>query len=154
MGKRKTTFRLIIGVDPGNDCSGIAVFLDGAYADSRHGSPWTTDLTWALTPQPSASLRCYVEVPQNGTHTSRGGVHWAAGMVVSQILETRELARKDLRKVKPSIWRKGLGFSVCLSKKRAVEEARRYHPAVVDHNEAEAILIAAYGVLDSGGELQ
>lgn len=53
--------------------------------------------------------RVVIEVPQNGTHDSRGGVHFAAGMAVGALVSKFErIKRRMLLKVKPSEWRRAI----------------------------------------------
>ena len=108
---------LVVGIDPGNDAAGISFWVDGEYVSSRALRPWADD-AGEYIPAPlfmrgaAAKWRIYVEVPQNGTHASRGGVHWAGGMLVAQLLDViPELLRRHVKKITPNTWRKGLGLA-------------------------------------------
>lgn len=141
----------IVAIDPGNDATGIALYEDGVLLFSEVLCPWT---------EPPADEvgddridRLYVEVPQSGTHDSRGGVHFAAGMVVGLLASYGAVTRSRVTKVTPNQWRRGLDLlTKGVGKPYYVLEARKVPGAerVEDHNEAEAILIGKYACLMEG----
>lgn len=147
--------KILISIDPGNTSAGVAYFVDGTYAASQTVNPWDGPLTApeclleVLAHAEGTKIAVFVEVPQNGTHDSRGGVHWAAGMVVASL--PVRIKRHWVTKVKPLQWRRGSGLPVDLSKERSVELAESLSGRKVDsHDEAEAILIGAYGCTELG----
>lgn len=99
----------VVGVDPGNKACGV-VRLFGSVARWYYGSPWDLikeDQLLEYEPAVVGSVGTrlcpvYVEVPQNGTHNSRGGVHWAGG-ILARTLCVKE--PNHLRKVQPRAWR-------------------------------------------------
>lgn len=158
---------VVVGIDPGNESAGVCLWAptlplpEGGHAYepvvSWTMSPWQATFvapTWMQ--EPSIDLRhvAYVEVPQNGTHKSRGGVHWAAGMIVGRLLPAMGLRRGDVTKVTPSRWRRAVfrktpddykAEAVALCRLLGLE------PRSVD--EAEAVCIGLAGVLLSGGQV-
>ena len=146
---------LIIGIDPSNTATGIAFWRDGECIASGVLNPWKNVPPWVDHEGP---VNVYVEVPQNGTHKSRGGVHWAAGMVMGHLAERFFIPRSRVRKITPSTWREKVLGDAKATKQDAVKAAETYLPPArrkgLTHDEAEAILIGAYGVLDRGGEIR
>jgi hypothetical protein len=140
----------VVGIDPGNDSAGIAFLYDGAYSASETRNPWSGGALW-MPPRswlagPEARAKVFVEVPQNGTHKSRGGVHFAAGLIVGQ--SALEIRRQDVIKVTPREWRTGLGLEDRgMGKGYFVAQAQAHFPSAVfdSDDEAEACLIALYG---------
>lgn len=133
----------IVAIDPGNDRTGFAVYEDGALVESDWFCPWDCP-----SPEHDAD-RVYLEIPQNGTHASRGGVREAGGMAIANL----NVRRPDVRRVTPNKWRAGLGLlTKGAGKPYYVLEARKVPGAeeVEDHNEAEAILIGKYACLMEG----
>lgn len=132
----------LLGIDPGNSVTGLSAFQDGVLEDSAWFDPWYMGLPGLAY---SPTDRIYVEVPQNGTHASRGGVHFAAGMVVGRLC----VRRRNVIRVTPSEWRKCLGLATRGKDKdyyvAACHDLVPGTDAVTDHNEAEAILIGLYG---------
>ena len=176
---------IIIGIDPSNECTGVSIWEGGRLLSSTHYNPWRDRLLDFLDfPTHWRGLvknRMYVEVPQHGTHTSRGGVHWAGGMVTAELLGLctdyegvftalqvgpPSKPGKYTKKITPDTWRRGWLHSVFSApstflagvvkgwtKDDALMYARRYKPEVESHDEAEAILIGAYGCIDRGIEI-
>lgn len=100
-----------------------------------------------VRPLHPSSLDVFVEVPQNGTHKSRGGVHWAAGMIVAKLLSDKwAIKRSRVHKVTPREWRGLLFGDEKTSKEKCVEWGRQYADCASD-DEAEAICIGEYGVM-------
>lgn len=142
----------VIGIDPGNDRAGISFWEDGRLLSSATvfaWNPWEVQsavpLRWLET---SARTILYVEVPQNGTHASRGGVHWAAGMLVAPLVDLLGVPRSRVVKVTPSVWRRGLGLPTRgQDKQRWIDAARAVPGAgqIASHDEAEAVLIGRFG---------
>lgn len=139
--------RLDVGIDPGNESAGVAVFVDGQYAFSStvHPRRWPTNFpVWDYD-----KIRLWVEVPQNGTHQSRGGVHWAAGMMEAHLSWTwKPIKKKDVRKVFPRQWR--AAFPPPRQGESYKEYAIRYVYQTYEeecdtHDRAEAVMIAKYG---------
>lgn len=142
-------------IDPGQNRTGIAIFANKDLFNSFWVDPWMGNLTshlsgygiYAAKKGSPASFRAVVEVPQHGTHQSRGGVHFGAGMVVADLVTLYGLKRNQVKRVKPSQWRKAIfGKAEGTSdewKERAVRKAIEMYEdyGLTDHNEAEAILL-------------
>lgn len=138
----------IVGIDPGNALSGISYWEDGYLIGSEVLNPWVD----AVRPPDSFLMRTihatFVEVSAHGTHRTREGIQWAGGMVVAHLMGSGlGIVRDRVVKVKPKVWRHGLGLTTGEPKEYYVSEARAYAPEVEDDNEAEAILIGCYGCL-------
>lgn len=138
---------IIIGVDPGNQLSGVSVWSSSRLVRSLSYNPWKNH---AFYPLPMDTAKVYVEVPQNGTHKSRGGVHWAAGMVVRNMMGPFNIRRLNVKKIYPRTWRAYLDLPLTGPKQVYIDAAREYAPDVEDDNEAEAILIGLYGAKKEG----
>ena len=150
------------GFDPGNKMSGVSLFLDEELLWSASVQPHK-DMVWDCDELFSDRMYntkqvVYCEVPQNGTHTSRGGVHWAGGMLLSSLNHklTKPVPRGNVRKVTPSRWRGWAGLPVRgtdeeTMKEISMERVRTQFgitPATDD--EAEAILIGYWGSVREG----
>lgn len=145
---------VVWGFDPGNASSGVAAFFRNELVwhstIEPHRAMW-----WGFDFEYPENARhvVYCEVPQNGTHTSRGGVNWAGGMLLSTLSHNLGLnvSRRNIRKVKPSQWRKWSGLPTKHVdedglKTLAIEAVKeRFDAEVESDDEAEAILIAAIG---------
>ena len=147
--------RLTIGVDPGNDSAGVPLWLDGRCLSSATVHPWTENapdlLEW---PEGVDEADVYVEVPQHGGHQSRGGVHWAAGMLVAQLCAQIRIRRGRVKKVRPDDWRMGALGTKDVTKKDAERAAKCYRKPINSHDEAEAVLIGMYGEIQKGNEIR
>ena len=145
---------MVWGIDPGNDRAGLAAFVDGSLAWHATVCPWDMGPAPAL-PEPRR-LRVYVEVPQNGTHKSRGGVHFAAGMLVDWLLRSGAapgLKRRWVRKVEPRKWWATHGIdpkSEVSTKDQALKKVS-WLAEVESDDEADAILIGIHGCVTESG---
>ena len=140
---------IVVGIDPGNKSSGVSVWEDGELEYSHTVDPW--NFGWETSmPRFDGDVRVYVEVPQNGTHKSRGGVHFAAGLILSSLGSRIRILRRHVTKVIPATWRKGVGRDITLTKEEAVTYALRFRGEITSHDEAEAILIGMYGTIQEG----
>lgn len=161
-----------VGVDPANKSAGVAMLADRgdgylptitmAFNPWDRGifpGPWEADF-WGLSSVTETSVarvpaRVFVEVPQNGTHKSRGGVHWAAGMIVGRLLPSLGFGRRNVRKLTPNEWRRTFFGRVPADSKASCvaffRELVGEDPGCDD--EAEALAIAVAGVLKDGREL-
>ena len=144
---------IIVGVDPSNTRTGVSVWNRGALVFSCSYDPWRDDPEDLEVHLVGLKIdKVWIEVPQNGTHKSRGGVQRAGGMAVEKIRGISWFHRTKLRTVPPDAWRKNvLG---CLppegeAKKSALRWAGGVKP-VTCHDEAEAICIGAHGCLLAG----
>lgn len=154
--------RWILGIDPGNESSGVALLRpDGTLVVSATVDPWAPAweapflepiLSWAPWPGP---FEVTLEVPQNGTHASRGGVQRAGGLLVGRLISATEgrIRRSSLFPTTPSAWRKALGLPTKGAGKDVyVAAAReRFGVSFRSHDEAEACLIAYARLLRRGG---
>ncbi|NIV38886.1 MAG: hypothetical protein GWN58_58560 [Anaerolineae bacterium] len=164
----------VIGVDPGQSSAGISVFSsDGSLVEHATVKVWCTDSCadavrrlnqaiirvfpdhrWPMVPRRYSAV-VYCEIPQNGTHASRGGVHWAGGMLLMLLRLSFDIRRRDVRLVKPDLWRrhygklrKGTSWKAW-SKRTA---SRLFAAEAESDDEAEAILIGAFGAEQEGGK--
>lgn len=138
----------ILAIDPGNDRTGYAIFFNGSLVEHGWFDPWQDSREGTYRHKYD---RVYIEVPQNGTHASRGGVHFAAGMALRSLCPYQGNPRRsDVRRVTPTEWRKGLGLATRGVDKQyyvnAANDRLGRAPSIVDHNEAEACLIGLYAV--------
>lgn len=142
----------VLGIDPGNDSTGwvlISPAEDGnGLVAWTVGSPWRTRLSEKLIIGEYANAITYVEVPQNGTYASRGGVHWAAGMAV---VLAGAVVRKNIRKIKPGDWWPLAGITSKSDDTKALAKkfALRYLPRLPDDlpdDLYDAACIALYGL--------
>lgn len=152
---------VVWGVDPGNESAGVSMWVDGGlrwHSTVNIWDPWGENQN-----QPpmlrGVRHRMFVEVPQNGTHQSRGGVHWAGGMVAMWVGGTiaagDRLLRSHVRKVTPDTWRKPLGIDPKAdTKEQAMQMVELMGLEVESHDEAEAILIGMYGCLELGLDVE
>jgi len=173
---------LVVGVDPGNNRSGVSMWRDGSPVFSVTHEPWAlcapsgplrAHLEYATETGPCPDdVRIFVEVPQNGTHKSRGGVHWAAGMVVARLQDTLQVRREKVHKVTPTRWRSPLVGPAARVSQTVIGRGRRGSVpkaevlALADdvaggwglsfdsEDEAEAVLIGLYGCLELGVTVQ
>lgn len=153
--------RTIVGIDASNERSGWAVWYCPApparwrLASSGAASIWSGEtaqesLEWFLD-EIRGPLACALEVPQNGTHASRGGVTFAGGVMVAPLIAAG-LERKNLRKVQPRQWRKRVFGTLRPRdwKAAAVGLCGLMGCPAESHDEAEAILIGLSEVLRRG----
>ena len=150
--------RYVIGVDPSNKSAGVAVFRHagaGGYVLEFLGSysPW--DGLPELSLEETGTTLVYCEVPSNGTHKSRGGVNWAGGMVIAQLLARGNLSRRRVRKIEPRDWRKPMLGRTSEKeegalKRAAIAKATEMGARPENDDEAEAFLIGAHAVLEEG----
>lgn len=159
--------RPCIGIDPGQDAAGLSLVAPcGRVAASTHAGCWPKrnepdplgaavarvfeqwDPSWTSRP-----IVC-VEVPQNGTHASRGGVRLAEGMILSRLhtalLHCGGLRRADVVRVEPREWRATDGPRPGdreAWKSWALRQANVYVPSreLFVADEAEAVLIGLFG---------
>lgn len=139
----------VVGIDPAQSQAGIAVVKDGRVMSSASFCPWGPEAGELLdVVMAEADVPLFIcEIPQNGTHRSRGGVMFGAGLIFGLLLEQWDIRRRDIEYVTPAVWRKAVLGRSNADKGAAVRRAKRLldgrSPA--DHNEAEAICIAVYG---------
>lgn len=95
-------------------------------------------------------VKVFVEVPQNGTHSSRGGVHFAAGMLVGDLANELDIRRSDVTKVMPREWRALVLEDPRASKEDCVKRAKLYGGPYKSEDEAESVLIGAHGCIELG----
>lgn len=139
----------ILGIDPSNKRVGWAVIGEtGLLEDYGSFCPWKAQ----EYPEPIDALTVYVEIPQHGTHSTRGGIHWSGGMAVS-ILGPFDYSQ--VKKVLPNTWRSKV-FGSRFSPRINRETWKRWGPMKckelfgidpANDDEAEAVLLAYYGHL-------
>lgn len=145
--------RYVIGIDPGQTMGGMALFVDGELLRSCTVRPWSGAhlaecVDYLTAPVHRKRVKVFYEVPQNGTHSSRGGVQFGAGMYVQALRNRLSIARSAKTGIYPRTWR---AYHVARKKpadwKRwAIRTCKRkYQAKPASDDEAEAILIAAYG---------
>jgi hypothetical protein len=153
---------VVWGFDPGNASSGVSMFVGEELRWHATIAPHDVESAyWSFELDPAKNYRhvVYCEVPANGTHASRGGVHFAGGMLLAmlnhQLGET--VPRGNIRKVKPSAWRGWASFpkkptdEVPDLKEHAIRTVREKFGAEVESDdEAEAILIGWIGAVREG----
>lgn len=125
---------IITGIDPAGKSAGVAHRFPG---ESRLESYTVRDVL-----EPKNDNVCWIEVPQNGTHESRAGVMFAAG-----VLYALNAYGSRIQFVTPSVWReaiygdrdpedpKQLAFDFCEKMGHVVES----------HDEAESVAILCAG---------
>lgn len=145
---------MIYGVDPSNASAGVARWAESPAgwrcAESETLCPWSEEVSVAVAARGGKST-AYVEVPQNGTHKSRGGVHWAGGMLIGSLRRVVPLPRRNVKKVTPSRWRR-LVFRNRPDdwKLGALDVCAAMGLEVDSEDEAEAVLIGLAGVIMQG----
>src|SRR5262249_34902599 len=130
---------MLCAIDPGNDSAGIA-WHDYRFppSDSIYKHMTIEKLAPPVGPRIAVDV-CIIEVPQNGTHVSRGGVMFAAGVLYGRWVEpgTRILF------VRPDEWRRALFGTVKDEdwKKKVMDFVMRSGYSISSHDEADAIAI-------------
>ena len=143
--------KLVVGIDPGNERSGVSFWVDGELRWSMGYSPW--DKKSRVPALPYGPVQVYVEVPLIGAKKTMAGISFAAGMVVADLSSFLSFSRKDVHKVQPRDWRKALGLPLKGPKDPYIEAALEWDPDVGDdHDRAEAVLIGRYGCVMEGYE--
>ena len=151
---------MVIGIDPGNKLAGISFWRchqeQVELVHSETVKVWARPTlmlgeTFRLL-RDADRVRVFVEVPQNGTHKSRGGVQWAAGMIVGTLLaEGVPFLRAHVSKTEPREWRVVLDefdepeLEAGDDKELACNIASRLGYQYSSVDEAEAIMIGLYG---------
>lgn len=153
---------VVWGIDPGNDSSGVSMWVDGECRWHATVKPW--ELYFQMQPELHHAEwqrrhLVFVEESRQGTYKTRQGISFAAGMLVSWIgLMVTEaggtLLRRNVKTVAPHEWRSALQIVPDDredAKSTAVERVEQMGLfSIVSHDEAEAILIGKYGCMELG----
>ena len=151
--------RRVVGIDPGNVSAGVSFWEDGTLVGHGTVCPWhkgglddiifSIPTLWCVRTE---NIRVCAEVPQNGTHDSRGGVQRALGMLLGQLGTALPFRRRDLVRVRPREWREGELGDAKATKAECVARAARYGGPYASEDEAEAVCIGAHGCRTLGME--
>ena len=137
-------FPAVWAIDPGSNSAGVAIYV---------GSDMVTSWTHRLEKQSKRAGTAVIEVPQNGTHRSRGGVMFAAGRLYQSLCQ-KYGSFPYVQFVTPSEWRVlvyGEEPPEGKAKEFALRKAKELGVDVASHDEAEAVLIGSVvGLLDRG----
>lgn len=147
--KKRGLPHYVFGVDPSNTSTGIACFVlhDGIYTPTRPFSydPWEVCVPHQMEKvMPGFRAMLFCEQPQNGAHSSRGGVERAAGMAISMLRHHSSIDRKDVYMVKPRAWWEHFERPHGADKQWSLDTCP--WELGEDDDAAEAYLIGVYGI--------
>lgn len=166
--------KIVLGIDPGSEGSLVALSLVNNSAKAWQFRPERIDgfpvanLMWITQAFKSPPL-CFVEklhgrVAQPGKWT---GDNFKLGAISGGIISALRAYGWDLRLVPPQTWQRamhdGYGLPGEGPKERSLAAYRRLFPhdplprsryGNLDHNMVDAMLIAAYGVVELGEEIR
>lgn len=144
----------VIGVDPGNASMGVSLWTaDGQFLGSQTWNPWLVGAPelYLGVAGSKPRIHVWVETPSYGTPVTREGIAFAGGMAVNQIVQRFGVKRRNVHKVKPGKWRRGVGMRT-QGKSREQLKAMALRRVellgigpVGSDDEAEAVLIGLYG---------
>ena len=155
MKRIKNRTRAIIGIDPAEaGDSGLSLWVRGKYVDSIFGNVWESGFSqsvfslwedWVCTQD---ELLVYHELPPGHGHRVACSLSRGTGMWLA-MFQGMGLKKLNCKGVAIRSWKKAIYGCVPKedSKTRALDKVKEMDiKVVVDHNEAEAILIGQYGV--------